>query len=254
MSTRKSIRIYFYHYILILCCLAFCLAAGPCCNEITITGKITCDAYTSGPIYVAIFKIDEGIIGSYSINDLNKESNYPITLPVAYLNTHVIVSAVWDHDDNFFDNSDYPTYTPGDYMNTYGGIGGELLLQCVNENIDININQKITASVSGVVTCDEYEDTGGGIKISAWDDESTTREHWVSMPGCTIPRPGSYKIYIRNVEPGNLIWVAGFWDKDGSGCFAYNTGDYVGSYPDNPITLKVETTGVGFDVCQWQVQ
>jgi hypothetical protein len=58
---------------------------------------------------------------------------------------------------------------------------------------------------------------------------------------------------INNYEPGNLIRVAGLWDKDGSGGPA-TSGDYAGDYPDNPIVLEEETTGIDFDCCQFQFE
>ena len=168
MSTRKSQRRYFYHYLLILCCFTFCLSAC-----IRVSGDITCEQFNgSGTIFISVFTIIEeeyNFIGKASISN---PSNYIIPIPINYLNAQVYVSAVWDHDNNFYNTNQAQI---GDYWNTYSWVPFQLEYE--NDNIDININQKITASISGVVTCDEYEDTGGGIKISAWDDESTTREH-----------------------------------------------------------------------------
>jgi len=93
------------------------------------------------------------------------------------------------------------------------------------------------------VTCDEY--TSGKIYVTAWDDESLTSEHWVSIPG-SISEPGPYKIFIRNVEPGNHVWIYGLWDRDGSGPLP-TTGDCLG-HPENPIYLEEEITGIDFDL------
>jgi len=242
MNTKKPKRRYLIHHLLILCCLTFCLSACPC-TEITVSGKITCDAYTSGPIYIGVFDIEKGMeyVGGYTINDLNEGSDYTITLTGDYLNKLVYVNAIWDPDDNFYDTYDY---TIGDYWSTYRWetYDWALQLECINNNIDININQKITATIEGEilgVTCDEF--TSGIIYISAYDDN----DNWISMPtGPPLSEPGPYKIFIRNVEPGNSVWVMGWWDRDKSGPAFANTGDCAGKYKD--ITLVEETTGIDF--------
>jgi len=243
MSNRKSKRRYFFHYILILCCLTFFLSA---CEDITISvsGEITCDEYTSGQIHISLLKVGEKgleFIAGATIDNLNEKSDYKTIIPIEYLNTKVVVSAIWDCDDN------YPgiIFSKGDYWGQYGGNFYSFQLELINNNIDVDINNKITATISGEVTCDVY--SSGPIYISVWDSENMgSLEHLVNMTGGSISEPGPYTTLISNVEPGNPVWVIGLWDKDGSGN-SPTSGDYSG-VPENTIILEEETTGVDFDL------
>ena len=246
-------RNYFYH-LPILFCLAFLLSGQGCpiiCNEITVSGTVKCDAFDGlGKINIYLLIAGSegtGLIKRVEYNDLdeNNECDYTMQISNDYLNTLVVASALWDHDGN---SSPEKPFSIGDFWNQYGGNGYAFQLKCINEIIDININNKITAFVSGEVTCEEH--TTGTIYVSAFYEVTPSHEHWINMAGSGISEPGYYKLTILNVEPGNLVRVSGWWDMDDSGPFAPSPGDYYkGEYPDNPFELEEVTTGIDFDAC-----
>lgn len=234
-----------------ICCVVFCISAGPC--SITVKGKITCSDYyyPSGPIYIRIINLDTSEYFNTSIQNLNDKDDYEFLLPIEWLNNKVKVFASWDHD-----NYEIPGcyMSIGDYWGYHGGgFGSEFQLKLVNNNIHIELNDKLTASVSGEVTCDEF--TSGCIGVSVWSCEGFGDINClVGAVGCSgITAPGSYTTLVSNVEPGNPVWVLGGWYVESPCVGPFRSGDYWGT-PDNPITLEEETTGIDFDACQEEVE
>jgi len=87
------------------------------------------------------------------------------------------------------------------------------------------------ATISGIVTCSEY--TGGSIFVRVFDGPNPITD---TLLGSTeIAAPGSYT--IENLPQNEVVWISAFWDKDGSGGDIPNTGDYIGEYAGNPVTL-----------------
>ena len=125
--------------------------------------------------------------------------DYTIKVPSRYLNTMILVFAVWDHDNNWMydeENRHVPHFTVGDCWGTYGDTGvPNLQLELINENIDIDLDSKATATISGEVHCEAH--TSGNIYIYAYDNESMTPEKDVSATNMMEPPSetgASYKI------------------------------------------------------------
>ena len=178
--------------------------------------------------------------------------SYSILIPPTYIGEKldVLVHCDEDNDDAF---------SIGDRLS----FGQWFELQETNE-VNIDINKEITATIEGEVSCVPYTD--GPIYIYAFDGSP-----YVGLSPSYIGGPfnipmnlnenTSYKIFITNTSLGSKVWILGHWDKDKSGvCESVNKCDYIGGPVGNegepiPITLNnEEMTGIDFDLCQSQIQ
>ena len=229
------------------------LPSDPCPQrEITVSGKITCDDYyyPSGPIYITteVGYGGEEILCRDEIENLNEDDDYECIISANYLNTTVNVSAFWDRDNSKEDQSSPPN-TIGDYFGQHGGRAYSFQLECVNDNINIDINNKVTAFILGEITVTCEECTSERIHVDVFDAEIPSLDHFVSIPtklsSCNDTEYGNL---ILNVEPGNPVWVTGTWDKDGSGP-APTPGDCNGRYPGAIIIPEDRIiTGINFEL------
>ncbi|MCX5886120.1 MAG: hypothetical protein NT096_09465 [Proteobacteria bacterium] len=209
----------------------------------SVSGDITCDDYTTGSIIPMIVG-PSGQSSNYGpvFHGPGPYTTYVLDLP---LGTPVLVFGYWN-----VDGSGSMTY--GDYMGWYTGSSGNKLLPITleeeNTGIDVNISHKYVADISGTITCSQSTSGSGYVSLYDGPDPNTANNIVKFGTPPPLPFPGSYYYMIFDVNLGTKVWVFGYWDKDGSG--SKSPGDYIGSYPGNPITLQQVNTGIDFNVCE----
>jgi hypothetical protein len=150
----------------------------------------------------------------------------------SYIGDTVFVSGFWDKDGD-------GGYSVGDCIQ----VGGSSLFQLAEENtVDVNIANKITATVSGNVICDAHTTGNMYVFISGPSGPAS-----ITFP---LSEPGPYTCFVYDVPLGTSVYILGTWDADGSGIYPYTHGDYLGWYTGSytgypvivPITLEEENT------------
>jgi len=243
MSTKKLKRKYFSHYFLILCCLSLCfLGCSP--PKITIFGEITSEKCKSGEITVLVRDCNENRIVNKTLDGYGA---YSILIPSSYSGEKVRVIAHCDEDNN-------GEFSIGDH---FGGIMEWHELQQTNE-VNIDMNKEITATIEGEVICGSYTDRP--IYITAWDGPYIPSSPPLNIGGPLLPvnlnEKTSYKVLLSNTSPGSEIFLTGVWDQDGSGlCHdqVISACDYSGFV--SPFILdNEEMMGVNIDACSNKIQ
>ncbi len=242
MSIYKLEGKYFSNYFLMFICLTFCLSA--CIN---ISGEVTCDKCESGNITVIAYDAGFNVIADKKLDGCGP---YSLIIPTSYVGEMVYVFALCDEDSS-------GEFSPGDYFGDPGSLESNpylnfIYLQTTNEGINITIDREITASIEGEVSCDVYD--SGLVSVGVFEEFPPT-----SPPSSTTnffplngEKKGYYKIFLFDIPLGSEIWVSGMWDVDGN--FRTTPCDYMGLFPENPITLEEEVlTGIDFNGCELQV-
>ena len=152
MSTKKLKGKYFFHSFLMLICVSFCLSGCPS-NEITVSGEITCGKCESGNSTVLVNDCNYNPIVEKTLDGCG---TYSILIPSSYSGKKVSVAVYCDEDND-------SQFSIGDY---YGG--GEWLELQQNNEVNIDIDKEITATVEGEVSCDAY--TSGLVNVAAFDE------------------------------------------------------------------------------------
>ena len=247
MSTKKLKGKYLSQYFLILSCLTLCLSAC-----IKISGEITCEKCESGKITILVSDCNLNRIAEKTLDNCGP---YSILIPPTYFGEKldVLVHCDEDNDDAF---------SIGDRLS----FGQWFELQETNE-VNIDINKEITATIEGKVGCVPYTD--GPIYIYVFDGSPYVElsPSYIGGPfniPMNLNENTSYKVFITNTSLGSEVWILGHWDKDESGvvCESPNVNecDYIGGPVDNegkPISITLnneEMTGIDFDLCQSQIQ
>jgi hypothetical protein len=180
--------------------------------------------WNSIQIKVTIIETKESF--SACINNPTGDVSYEINIPIEHLNKEARVSAIWDHDLSSIEGC---FMSIGDYWGFYNGLfGNPIVLALINDNIDFDLDNKVTASVKGEISCDEH--TEGQLCVSVWDCEFSDLECLKGLIGCQpLSEPGQYTVLVSNVEPGNLVWASGGWYVNGICSGPQRSGDYTGT-------------------------
>ncbi|MGA1794463.1 MAG: hypothetical protein ACMUIL_01280 [bacterium] len=202
-----------------------------------ISGQIETgmSGYTGGDIFVCVF--DQALqplasplfcvtlsdIGSYTLYD-------PPT------NTDLYIYALWDKDGS-------DCYTAGDWAGIYAENPVVLDDGGIFTNADIALNNEIpSASVTGHVSCDDFEPGLGDISIFAFDGEDPSDAHLLDSTSIGSP---SEAYTLSNLPVDVYAYLFARWDRDGSG--TKTPPDCLGKYSENP--LLIESGGLtGIDI------
>lgn len=243
MSTGKPKRSYFFHCFLILCCLSFCVSGCPS-NEITVSGEITCETCESGKTTVLVNDCSYNPIAEKTLDGCGA---YSILIPSSYSGKSVAVAVRCDEDND-------GEFSIGDHV----GEEEWLELQQTNE-VNLVINQEITATIEGEVSCNPYTD--GLLYVYAFDGPRNEASPPSYIGGPLLPvklnETASYKVLLCNTSPGSEVWLTGLWDKTGNGVCqgteAVNDCDYAGG-PASFILDNEEMTEIDFEACPYKIQ
>ena len=227
---------------------------GGRCGKITVSGNITCDAYTSGLIYGGINEV--GTNADLCEFTLDSLGNYECSISPENLNKEAYSFAQWEHDNYSIPGCYAST---GDYWGKYGELDDTFHLQCTNRDYDMDLNNEITKLLGGEVTCDEF-DSSGVLCIYVWDCPYDPNDLCLVGPsGCYPPHtPGPFNTFVSNIDPNDpdpenrKVWIIGHWSKNGI-CGPPQSGDYIGEYP-GPIDIGNPPSEIFLDACQIQVQ
>ena len=125
-------------------------------------------------------------------------------------------------------------------------------VELVNEGINITIDRDITSSIEGEVSCEIY--TTGLLTIGAFEEAPPPSDPTLSIgPYYQLNenKTTAYKIFVYDIPLGDKVWVGSLWDVDGStGPTACDYGNY---YPENPVVLEEEISGIDFLGCEFQI-
>jgi CubicO group peptidase (beta-lactamase class C family) len=211
---------------------------------ITIFGEITGEICKSRKITVLVSDCNDNRIVDKT---LDGDSTYSISIPSSYSGEKVAFIAYCDEDND-------GEFSIGDH------VGQDMVwhkLQQTNE-VDIDINKEITATVEGEVSCGPYTDKP--IYITAWgvplNPASPPLYIGGPVPLVNLNEKTSYKVLLTNTSPGSEVWLRGLWDQDGSGvCHdpVESVCDYTG-FAASFILNNVEMTGVNIDACSSKTQ
>lgn len=201
----------------------------------SISGVITCTTCASNNYSVLAFDGPDpdtsNLIGSAIVYP---DGTYTIDgIPIG---ADVYLFAVWDSDGNGI-------IAAGDYW-------GSSVPYVVPENgiseASFGITNEIAGtSISGEITCNDFQPGLGQIYISALSGSDQNTDGVVAT--VSISEPGPYN--IENLNVGDDVWVSAYWDANGTGASGPGFGDYTGSYVGNPIILSSEVnTGIDLGV------
>jgi CubicO group peptidase (beta-lactamase class C family) len=206
--------------------------------ESTIFGEITGEICKSGKITVLVSDCNNNRIVDIT---LDGDSSYSVLIPFTYNGEKVSVTVHCDEDND-------GEFSIGDHV---GGMEWHELQQTNEVNIDMN--QELTASIEGEVSCAPYTD--GPLYITAWDGPDTEASSSpIGVPfHMNLNEKTSYKVLLSNTSPGSEVWLQGHWDKDGSGVCqgaeTVNECDYTG-LAASFILDNEEMTGININACQ----
>ena len=211
-----------------------------------IQGEITCGKCESGNITVTAYDTTFNIIAKKQFPGCGP---YSLLIPISYIGQSIHLLAHCDEDGS-------GELSAGDCFGDYGGdeyvFFNLMTVKSMNEGINIIIDRDITSSLEGEVSCDIY--TSGLVTIGAFEGAPPP-----SAPPQSIGdyyqlnenKTTSYKIFVYDKPLGSEVWVGSLWDVDGS------TGptecDYGSYYPENPVVLEEEITGIDFLGCEFQI-
>jgi hypothetical protein len=224
---------------LVLCCLVLSVSA-------CIKGEILCGKCESGGITVVAYDTTFNVIAE---KQLSACGPYSLIIPSAYIGQSIHLLAHCDEDDS-------GALSAGDCFGDYGDDKYVFLnlmtVESMNEEINITIDRDITSTIEGEVSCDMY--TSGLVTVGAFEGGLPPTGPPLSIGDyyqLNENKKTSYKIFVYDTPLGGELWVGSLWDVDGS------TGpspcDYGNYYPENPVVLEEEITGIDFPGCEFQI-
>lgn len=200
----------------------------------SISGSIDPANYTSGTIYVAAYDgpfPDGNLVAYVALSDAGQYALY--NLPVG---TDLYVYARWDKDGS-------GSRTPGDWDGMYVSNPINLTEGINPTGINIALNMEIpAASVSGNISCDDFESGHGDIYISAYDGPDPSSDRLLDSTSITNI---SETYTLSNLAADGYVYLFARWDKDDSG--ASSPADYTGSYAGNPLLVN-SSGNTGIDI------
>jgi len=205
---------------LFMLCISIPFSSPSLAATVSGTVTMTCDTYTTGKIDLVLESKNFSYITSVSID---APGPYTLTVDDTHLGETVFIVGWWIKDEiNWFSVGDCVGFGPS--------------FQLAAENtVDVDINHKCTASVSGDVICDAHT-TGYIIPMILGPSGQP------SYFGLILSEPGPYTCYVLDLPFGTPVWVFGYWNIDGLGYMTY--GDYAGWYTGNPLMLSEVNTGI----------